>query len=254
MERVVQRSELRSASNSPPSSPDFRVNQALKDVPRFDFVKTPGSLNTHPTEHEAEDEELNFRLFSAPTPKTSSAQQATAQKIRLRSPSADAGEPGFLQAGRDQSYYFSFPLAGQEKENVACSALTGVQVHANAQSIRPGSQYPWKVLTLPRSSQAKDIQASAPELWKKLVNGETLSKRTRPGKKYRLRLRVKQAARMERQTAAKSAAEAKEAAEREKRTQKNREKKVKQRLRDKAKKNAANAQEVNVGSDAVDET
>lgn len=69
-----------------------------------------------------------------------------------------------------------------------------------------------------------------------LVENSVSRKRTRAGKKSRIRTRTKFAVLREKQEARKMEVEAKEAAEREKRTLRNREKKVKRKMREKEKK------------------
>lgn len=119
------------------------------------------------------------------------------------------------------------------------TALTGEQVLAQARIPWPGSSYSWKVLHLPLSNVQKSIRPQQLEPLRNLVNDNLQAKRKRPGKKYRIKLRRKQAALQAQRDARKAAAETKEAAKREKRTRRNREKKVKRRERDRAKKSAA---------------
>ncbi|KAK5163559.1 uncharacterized protein LTR77_010508 [Saxophila tyrrhenica] len=253
MERVVNRLDLDSKDGSPPSSPDPPMEDYQQ---HFDFVMPSNGVTGtgNGGEDDVDGEDLDFRLFSAPKQAKSTSEQTTAQRIRLRSPSMDNSHPGFLGSGRRQTYYLATAPSPVDQEKFHAAAMTGQQVHALSRSHCPGSEYSWKVLSIPRSHQAKDVQSFAPELFQKLLPSGVSTKRTRPGKKYRIRLRTKKAAALEKTSAAKAAAEAKEVAEREKRTQRNREKKVKKKMREKAKKHAGAGEEAEKDSDASEET
>ena len=237
MQRIVRRSDLRSDSSSSSGSPQPEADNAFHKIPQFDYVERDAE------QHDADkndgrdhEEDMAFNLFApSRSAKTGETQPGAANKVRLRSPSVDTTRQGFLGNGRDRSYYFADQPSIETEQNYAASALSGGQVQAQSQSPWPGSHYDWKVLKISSSQQSKDVLSSAPLLFRKLVDGSETTKRTRPGKKYRIRLRTKRAALLSKQEAAKAAADAKEVAAQEKKTRRNREKKVKKRARDKAK-------------------
>ena len=103
----MSRSDLNgSPQSSRASSPDLDTLERLGANLQFEVVEnTPQPIET--IEHqEDEDEELEFQLF-APTKSTAdtSTPAPVAQKIRIRSPSEEVGEPGIIGTGRPLSYY-----------------------------------------------------------------------------------------------------------------------------------------------------
>jgi hypothetical protein len=97
------------------------------------------------------------------------------------------------------------------------------------------------VLHIKATKKQRKALAESDALYAKLAAKMEPSKRTRPGKQARLKLRAKQATIKAQEEEAKKAAELKEAADREKRTRRNREKQLKKRQREKAKKAGAAA-------------
>lgn len=160
-----------------------------------------------------------------------------------------------MRPHRSQSYYFADPVTSVDKRKLEIAALTGNQVLARSNSSWPGSAYTWKVLHLPPSGLTKDLKAqtSSQVRFAGLLGDKQEKKRTRPGKKYRIKLRKRSAASAAKKDAKKAAAEAKEAAEREKRTRRNREKKVKRKAKEKAKKEGVEDDdgEAGTGDDAM---
>ncbi|KAF2478587.1 hypothetical protein BDY17DRAFT_328123 [Neohortaea acidophila] len=240
MQRVISRSELVSVSGSEDSSPEPTAAESLKTLDAFnstDFTTTTiaADVTANPA-NESEDDELDFRLFSAGAKRQAeSGREPTAvHKIRLRSPSVDSGKAGFIQPERNSDYYFTSPINNVEKQNIILAAVTGKQVQERAKQPWPGSAYPWKVLHLSSTHLHKSMRRPIPAVFSKVVDDSSPKKRTRPGKKYRIRVRAKKAA-------SEAAVASKELAERENRARKNREKKLKKRARDKVKKAAAAA-------------
>ena len=107
---------------------------------------------------------------------------------------------------------------------------------ARSKSIWPGTSYPWKVLSIENTNRQRINISNSNTLYAKLLDSQTASKRRRPGKKARIKVRTKLAATKARKDENRKAAEQKEAEEREKRTRRNREKKVKKKQRETAKK------------------
>ena len=239
MQRVVSRSELQSQSAaSSDSGSQHDVTRNLKHFDELEFVQPELEQAVQQNASDGDDE-VAFRLFAVSQPSKSKDELEQPQKIRLKSPSLEDSNQGFIQAKRDPSYYFQDALSQAEKENIKSSALTGQQVVELSKSFRPGSTYNWKVLHLPLSNLDKALQKAQSSVFRKLMDGSSGSqKRKRPGKKTRIKVRVLQQARRKRDLDGKAAAEAKEAVDKEKRTQRNREKKVKKKLREKAKKAA----------------
>ena len=191
-----------------------------------------------------EDDELEFRLFSAPSI-TKDAEPANAvQKIRLASPSVDHSNAGFVQPDRDPSYYFTNGLSEAVKDDLHSVALTGQQIHALARQPWPGSAYEWKVLHLPPSSMSEATRQDEAKCFTSLVSDAPVSKRKRPGKKYRIKLRRKHAEAETRKAAVEAAAASKETRyARKSGLGSIGRKKARKRARDKAKKVAAATEE-----------
>lgn len=238
MQRIVNRSDLKSEDSASSNSPEPDATDRLKQLNQFELRHQHLSIekNNNGNNPTAEEDELDFQLFAPSKAKETPHQSKSVHKIKLRSPSVDYDQAGFIQPKRNQAYYFAKALSTKEKENIEAAATSGHQVLAQSQSLRPGSAYSWKVLHLPASGLSKSIRTQEANTFRKLVDDSGPRERTRPGKKYRIKLRTKRAALREKQEAAKVAEEAKEAAEREKRTRRNREKKVKKKVREKAKK------------------
>ncbi|KAK3698391.1 hypothetical protein LTR37_016961 [Vermiconidia calcicola] len=184
---------------------------------------------------ESHDGELDFRLFAAPPQAVTAGDTGKTNRIRLRSPSVDNTRAGFVKPERASSYYFSGTLSLPDQKCFEEAAVTGDQVLMLSRLPRPGSSYSWKALHLPATSLDKTISQSHLSRCSALVDGTAPANRKRPGKKYRIKLRIKHRKLQAQKEANKAATEAKEIAEREKRTRRNREKKAKKRLRDKAK-------------------
>ena len=261
MEHVVSRADLLDTGSSLSSSPEPDALERFRAAGQFDFVtstkprndRESGDIQDEEEEEEEEEEEgLEFQLFAAPKcgVKTKDAKDGDTHRIRLKSPSVDPEMIGFLRPHRNQNYYFATPLIKEEQR----VALGGDQVIAHATSPWPGSAYAWKVLHLPPSSDlSEDLRSSSQALFPRLLGNEQEgAKRTRPGKKYRLKLRKRAEEGVRRKEERREAEEAKEAAEREKRTRRNREKKVKRKAKEKAKKEGSGRGEVDVEGEDVE--
>lgn len=237
MEHIVSRADLAGTESSPSASPEPEILKKFKG--QFDFVasKTDAGDDAE-LGVDGYDDGLEFQLFAAPKAggDTKSTAAGDTHKIRLHSPSIDPDRIGFVRPERNQSYYFTRPATEEEKQELEIAALTGDQVLSHSKSPRPGSECAWKVLHLPPTGLSKDLQTAECAAFAALTGNEQRKKRTRPGKKYRIKLRKKSAAKQAQKDAKKMADEAKEVEEREKRTRRNREKKVKRKAKEKAKK------------------
>ncbi|KAK4951128.1 hypothetical protein LTR66_013881, partial [Elasticomyces elasticus] len=226
----VRRDELFSPASSPRSTPDPHLTDLiLSQAQQQHYEAAPPALPHSPTTPPPS--ELEFHLFA---PSRTAAAAATApQKIRLSTPDTATRAPAFINPYRDLNYYFTNPPSSAQKTRYLLTALSGSAVLARSASLWPGFTHPWKLTHLTSCGHSLTSSSAIPTL-----PPENKAKRTRPGKKYRLRLRMRSAAeRAEREGVARRVAE-KEAAEREKRTRRNREKKVKRKARGKAVKGA----------------
>jgi hypothetical protein len=230
MERIVDRSELLSDASPPPSSPSA---DQVRGLDRFEFVdRKPENDGDAQFNSEAE---LEFCLF-APSAASQVQAKATVSKIRLDTPDPADLTPSFVVPNRNMNYYFTGSLDFDERLNFEAAAISGQDVIARSHSHRPGSAYEWRVLRVNPTKKHLLALAKYNAVYPEPDAGTKPSKRTRPGKSYRLKVRAKQAAERVQQEESKMAAEAREAAEREKRTRRNREKKMKKKNREKAKK------------------
>ncbi|KAF2146164.1 uncharacterized protein K452DRAFT_283456 [Aplosporella prunicola CBS 121167] len=245
----VRREDLYSPPASPRSSPDPELADALRaslnqrfeiDVKRH--VAAPATADADADS----DEELDFRLFAAPTATTTNAGPDTApgpkplaQKIRVRSPSLDPAEAGFL-APRPQTHYFTPGTGALPAAELAAAALSGKQVLQLSRAAWPGCVVPWKVVRVDAAGRElrRRVEGHACVVGEGgggVAGEEGQGKKKRKGKKARIALRVKVRAREEKKAVEERMKREREEAEREKRTRRNREKKVKKRVRDKAK-------------------
>ncbi|KAG9912497.1 hypothetical protein KCU94_g46, partial [Aureobasidium melanogenum] len=249
----VSRSDLNgSPQSSRASSPDLDTLERLGANLQFEVVDhAPQPIETTEN-HQDEDEELEFQLF-APTKSTADASTPApvAQKIRIRSPSEEAREPGIIGYGRPLSYYHTGELDPVRAKEYETAAVSGADVLAMSKLPCTGCAYPWKVITIP-SSQAKAAlaAAAAQNPAAEALLPDVPKKRTRLGKKDRIKKRQKLAALKAKKEEESKSKEEKERLEREKKARRNREKKFKKRARDKAKKAAGKEGDNADGSDA----
>ncbi|KAK4550846.1 hypothetical protein LTR36_000426 [Oleoguttula mirabilis] len=229
MEQRVSRSDLRSPDATPaPDSDSADVIARLKQLGDFDFVQHDGNgtSTTLNAVEQAGDDHIEFQLFATNKPATEPA-----NRIRIRSPTPATGDPGFVNPTRDSGYYFAPALSAVDKEKFIFSALSGEDVRSRCDLPWLGATYPWKTRHLPSSCLSRSARVQSVAFVSTSIGDEVQKKRTRPGKKARIKVRIKLAA-------SRTAAETKEAAEKEKRVRRNREKKVKKKMREKAKKAA----------------
>ncbi|KAK5013528.1 hypothetical protein LTR60_003822, partial [Cryomyces antarcticus] len=230
----IRRSDLQSTRSSPRSSPDSALLDLFRTRIQQEYEETPAPIlptlgNGNNGFNDDDAEELEFRLFAS----TFKTAQAPTQKIRLRSPSLDAGGPGFIQPHRTRAYYFTDSVSPERQTEYQRVAVSGQDVLARAQSPWPGCAYPWKVHTITASGTTVPLPSPA-----ELLNGPPKASRKRAGKKRRIKLRKAAVVEREKQALRGRSIAEKEAAEREKRTRRNREKNVKKKVKEKAKKAA----------------
>lgn len=249
----ISRNDLGSPASSRHSSPDPELTQKLLSRVRDEFTFTytePTDTNndSNPTAQNAEEEEdeAELVLFAAPT---SAAPQT--RKIRLESPGAGSGEPGFL-VKRPRSYYFADELNSEKEAEFAASAISPQTLFAMSREPWPGCRVPWKVASISAKGLQKCVQVGHSPSQMMMVE-EKAKPRTRKGKKARIALRKKIRERAERKEREEKEKREKEEAEREKRTRRNREKKVKKKMRDKAKKAEGSAGGEGGGENAGEE-
>ncbi|KAJ5959391.1 uncharacterized protein N7479_006541 [Penicillium vulpinum] len=275
----VRRDEMRSpaTSRSPSPAPDDAAAQdayaRLGKLLNLDQLDTSEQTNSQdndpsqPAENEDEEQEFEFRLFSAPAKSTEDTTKQsgkdtdeksteekpapTTQKLRIRlhspTPGSGAGTEGrFVKASRGWDYYFSTPsLQGTRSEPTAEDeiriaekkkqfedvAVSGQHMLTWANSlVWPGCHLPWRVIHLKRHQTKLPRPANSLPVY--VVEGAPVSKspltRKKPGKKRRVQLRKRAAA-----------AQAAKENEAEKRTRKNRERKLKRRQKAREQKAAA---------------
>lgn len=77
-----------------------------------------------------EDEEVyEFRLFKKPSgPEISNRSHHIFQKIALRSPTPESGEPGFLKPRRPDNYYFTGDANAELVEQYQRAAVSGAEI------------------------------------------------------------------------------------------------------------------------------
>jgi hypothetical protein len=177
----------------------------------------------------ADDEgETELLLFAGPSAATQ------IQKIRLVSPDAQLGEPGFL-VKKPRSYYFADDTTSERENELKAAAVTAEGVLEMGKVPWLGCALPWKVRTVTAAGMKKEVLIRHNPLTLVTVE-EKEHRRRRKGKKSRIALRKKTKAVAERAAEKIKLAAEKEEAEREKRTRRNREKKIKKKAREKAKK------------------
>ncbi|KAF2491433.1 hypothetical protein BU16DRAFT_529957 [Lophium mytilinum] len=233
----VRRDELYSPAPSPRSSPDPALTELLRIQAQnisFETVETANNPATAPdhqnaADEEDEEEELEFHLF-APTAAQES-NDAPPHRIRIGSPDRN-GKEGFVVPERPPEYYFATEADDTRRAQLNAAAISGEEVLERAKIPWPGFEMPWRVTKISSRGLVKDVVAGHADVLVELEVG----KRKRPGKKARIKTRIKaKEEHLKRETAEKSAKD-KEMAEKEKKIRRNRVKQLKKRARDKAKK------------------
>ncbi|KAI1746255.1 hypothetical protein F4680DRAFT_14689 [Xylaria scruposa] len=146
------------------------------------------------------------------------------------------GDGGFVVPSRPRSYYIASPPSPEKVSDYRSVAVSAEYVLTDAKRRRWGLEKPWRVIHItPNSSSVspKTVPRSAQE-------GDSAekkkAKRTRPGKKHRILLRVREKVAREREEAAKKSILEKEQHLQEKKKRLNRERKLKRRQKEREKK------------------
>jgi hypothetical protein len=200
----------------------------LRSKIHTEFEFTTAENNVEDAAHSDEDE-TELRLFAAPL---NAAPQS--HKIRLSSPGADSGDPGFLLK-KPRSYYFADGPTSEEEGAFRAAAIDGRSVLDLSRQPWPGCALPWKVRTISAAGMKKEVLVGHPPML--VTVEEKTHKRTRKGKKTRIAIRKKLQAFKEKEGEKERLAREKEEALREKKTRLNRERKIK-RLKKKAEERA----------------
>ncbi|KAK0739552.1 hypothetical protein B0T21DRAFT_362844 [Apiosordaria backusii] len=198
-------------------------NEIEGDVSMVDADQDP---TQPPQETEAnQEEEFAFRLFSS----------APAQKVVLAPKEEDiiASSEDIPFKERPLSYYIRPPLTPEEQEQIRHSALSGQDVLALSRQRAWGLEVPWRVtrISIVATNTKKPITSNSAT---KAAEEGDKKKKKRPGKKSRIKLRIKAQKRKEEE----SKKLTKEEHLKEKKKRLNREKKLKRRQKEKAKKAA----------------
>lgn len=186
---------------------------------------------------ENQEEEFSFRLFSsAPTQKVVLAPkedelQASTEEIPFKE--------------RPLSYYIQEPLTPEQQEQIRHSAMSAQDILALSKQRAWGLEVPWRVTKIEIVATKKPTTMTAGG---KIVE-EGDKKKKRPGKKTRIKLRIREQKRKEEE----SKKLTKEEHLKEKKKRLNREKKLKRRQKEKAKKAANGTAGDQDGADKMSE-
>lgn len=209
---------------------------------------------------EAEDEAFEFRLFAptttaiaSNTDQSSTPNVTTTQRVILsNSDDEDLGDGAFTVQHRRLSWYIAAPATGTRKAEFEEAAVSSEAVMRGREQRAWALEKPWRVTVIrtgstpiPQSAPAQPVKSISMQVAVE-ENGKT--KRTKPNKKRRIVVRIRERALAEKLEAERlrRAREEEEKASRgvedaEKRTARNRERKIKRREREKRKKAAAAA-------------
>ncbi|KAH8587467.1 hypothetical protein B0O99DRAFT_601631 [Bisporella sp. PMI_857] len=181
------------------------------------------------------DEEFDFQMFSG-----------GAQKIVLFQDEG-VGGGGFVEL-RDPRIFVVPPAEGERKAAFELMAVDGEAVLHAARKRAWGLEVPWRVRTIKitASRKCREDAGKNPS-----ATDSQNGKKKKPGKRQRIILRQRTKKIAELETRLKLENQRKEEAERDKKARRNREKKLKKRMKEKASKAAARAQESNIPEFAV---
>ncbi|EAT90915.1 hypothetical protein HBH56_174630 [Parastagonospora nodorum] len=226
----VRREELHSPASSARSTPDPELEELLRARLRNHFIFTTAETDDAALQDAvvSDEEETELRLFT-----TTSSSAPTTHKIRLSSPDAANGEPGFL-VKKPRSYYFADEPTSEDQLRLQAAAVDGKTISELSKLPWPGCALPWKVKKLSPAGFKREVLVGHPP--QPATVEETIHKRARKGKKTRIALRKKMQANKDKHEEQARLAKEKEEAEREKRTRRNREKKLKKKAKSQAKK------------------
>ncbi|KAI0534618.1 hypothetical protein GGR58DRAFT_505113 [Xylaria digitata] len=221
--RAILNAQLSGLFNLKNFAVGFAAQQQQPDQP--EAQPQPQAPNVQREKEHPEEEAFTFRLFrdEAPT--------HTVILTHDEDPRA-LGEGGFVVPSRPRSYYIA-PAPSQGKVSEYRSvAVTAEYLLADAKRRRWGLEKPWRVIHIISDSSSKSTAGPTKE---ENAAGQK-RKRTRPGKKHRILLRVREKAKREREEAAKKLLIDKEQHLQEKKKRLNRERKLKRRQKEREKK------------------
>lgn len=206
---------------------------------------------------ESEEQEYEFRLFSAPVKEFTDEAKSITQKIVLDAEQEDVnilgetiirGNGAFISGSKDPRVWTTPKAEGERLVQLQFAAVTGENVLRDSARRNWGLEVPWRVKIIKQKS------VPSPGLSGKLSSiaiEDSQKKRKKPGKKRRVVLRMRVKRIEEEKTRKEKESNEKEEAEKERRTKKNREKKLKQKMRAKAKAQAAKENEPGVQKDEI---
>ncbi|KAI1130941.1 hypothetical protein F5Y10DRAFT_99463 [Nemania abortiva] len=203
-----------------------------------------GSNAQEEDEQPADEEAFAFRLFR------DEALTHTVVLTHDEDPAA-LGEGGFTVPSRPRSYYVASAPSAQKVAEYRSVAVSPEYVLADARRRRWGLEKPWRVIHVAASQSASESTQKEDPIGQE-KKGEEKKKRTRPGKKHRILLRVREKEAREREEAAKKKASEKEQHIQEKKKRLNREKKLKRRQKEREKKAEARVANTDGPSKDVD--
>ncbi|KAI0457035.1 hypothetical protein F5B21DRAFT_107489 [Xylaria acuta] len=210
--------------------------------------------DTQQEDENPEEEAFTFRLFR---------DEALTHTVVLTNDEDPAalGDGGFVVPSRPRSYYVASPPSPRKVSEYRSVAVSAEYVLADAKRRRWGLEKPWRVThitpnsnpaspkTIPGSAQEEEEEKGSAE---KKKEEKKKTKRTRPGKKHRIVLRVREKAARDREETTKKLVLGKEQHLQEKKKRLNRERKLKRRQKEREKK--AEARTTNPDGDTVDDS
>ena len=105
-------------ANGTTQSQDYEANR-VRDASSDPVKQNPND----------EDEGYSFRLFARPVlPELPEGEEQGPQKISLRSPSPASGSPGFVNAERPATYYFTGATSEERADQYRRAAVSGKQL------------------------------------------------------------------------------------------------------------------------------
>ncbi|KAI0870398.1 hypothetical protein GGS24DRAFT_504837 [Hypoxylon argillaceum] len=195
------------------------------------------------SEGHQEEEAFTFRLFR---------DEALTHTVIL-TPDEDPaalGEGAFVVPSRPRSHYIAAAPSTQQASEYRSVAVSAEYVLADARRPRWGLEKPWRVIHISSKSSTPGAAAAVRD-----VAGQAeKKKRTRPGKKHRILLRVREKAARERAETEKKLALEKEQHIQEKKKRLNRERKLKRRQKEREKKAGAQGAQPDGSSKDADST
>ncbi|KAI1753369.1 hypothetical protein F4782DRAFT_92757 [Xylaria castorea] len=220
-----------------PKAQPHQAGQPKDQVQR----QAPGLTSDVPQEDaNPEEEAFTFRLFR---------DEALTHTVVLTNDDDPAalGNGGFVVPSRPRSYYIASPPSLGKVSEYRSVAVSAEYVLADAKRRRWGLEKPWRVIhTTPNSNAASPKTIPGPAQEKGSAEKKE-TKRTRPGKKHRIILRVREKATRDREEATKKLVLEKEQHLQEKKKRLNRERKLKRRQKEREKKTEVQATNLDDG-------